>query len=139
MLAVFFRYIRLTFLHLLLIFALLSCTTTKKEYQTPPEWVFGNINSNNICYVGSSRPHIRGLPYQRALAVSRAIEGIARQKNITVKTRVENYMNGTYESSSSFLKTYSIQTTSGEKISAQIKETWLNEKTSELFILMCEE
>ena len=139
MLAVFFRYIHFNSLPLLLIFVLLSCTTTKIEYQEPPEWVFGNTNSNNICYVGSSRPHIRGLPYQRALAVSRAIEGIARQKNVTVKTQVEHYMKGTSESSSSFLKTYSIQTTSGEKISAQIKETWLNEKTNELFILMCEE
>lgn len=138
MLIAFFRYIRLAFLSLLLIFVLLSCTTTK-EYPAPPGWVFGNINSDNICYVGSSRPHIRGIPYQRALAVSRAIEGIARQKNVTVNTQVENYMSGTAESSTSFLKTYSIQTTTGKKISAQIKETWLNEKTGELFILMCEE
>jgi len=139
MLIAFFRCIRLAFLCLLTTLVFLSCTATKKEYPVSPEWVFGNFNSNNICYVGSSRPHIRGIPYQRALAVNRSIEGIARQKNVTVNTRVEHYMNGTSESSTSFLKTYSIQTTTGEKISAQIKKTWLNEKTGELFILMCEE
>ena len=139
MLAVFFRYIHFNSLPLLLIFVLLSCATTNNKYQKPPEWIFGNINSNKICYVGSSRPHIRGISYQRALAVSRAIEGIARQKNASVNTWVEHYMSGTSESGSSFLKTYSIQTATNGKISAQIKETWLNRKTNELFILMCEE
>lgn len=115
----------------------ISCTSVQKS--PTPEWVFGNTGYNSICYVGSSRPHIRGLPYQRALAVSRAIEGIARQKNVTVDTSVEHYMTGTSESSISKVRTYSTQTTTGEKISAEIKETWLSKQTNELFILMCEE
>jgi len=138
MLIPFLRYIRLAFLSLLITILFLSCTT-KKEYPAAPEWVFGNISSSDTCYVGSSRPHIRGIPYQRALAVSRSIDGIARQKNVTVNTKVEHYMSGTNKSSSSFLKTYSTQTNTGKKISAQIKKTWLNEKNGEIFILMCEE
>jgi|Wag4MinimDraft_13_1082653.scaffolds.fasta_scaffold00280_8 hypothetical protein len=133
----------LQILHTALIVLLLftvSCTNrpTKPE-SSIPEWVFGNISENGICYVGSSKRHIRGIAYQRALAVSRALEGIARQKNITINTQIEHYMSGTSYSAQSSLNSYSVQTTEGEQINAKIKKTWLNPETKEIFILMCED
>jgi len=117
-----------------------SCTPQQTTPQpTIPEWVFGNIPENGICYVGSAKRHIKGTAYQRALAVSRAIEGIASQKNVTVNSQIEHYMGGTSYSAQSSLNSYSIHTTEGEQISAKIKDTWLNPETEEIFILMCEE
>jgi hypothetical protein len=104
-----------------------------------PDWIFNAPSSNGICYVGSSLPHIRGKPYQRALAISRGIEGIARQKNVSVNVDVEHLMYGSSNSANSKMMVYSVQTTKGQTVSAKIKEIWLDPYKEELFVLMCEE
>lgn len=109
------------------------------EYSDAPEWVYGNTPSGKICYVGSSMPHVSGKPYQRALAVSRAIEGIARQKNVKVNVEVESFMTGTSQSASTAMNVYSVQTTEGATVKAKIEKVWVNPKTEEMFVLMCED
>ncbi|MGC8925961.1 MAG: hypothetical protein ACP5LO_08060 [Calditerrivibrio sp.] len=120
----------------------LSCYHEAKynnsEYSGTPDWVYGNAPSDKVCYVGSAMPHVSGKPYQRALAVSRAIEGIARQKNVKVNVEVESFMTGTSQSASTSMNVYSVQTTEGATVSAKIEKVWINPNNDEIFILMCE-
>lgn len=131
-----------SFLLLLLIF-IFAChhnvPTKSSEYSDAPEWVYGNTPSGKVCYVGSAMPHVSGKPYQRALAVSRAIEGIARQKNVKVNVEVETFMTGTSQSASTAMNVYSVQTTEGATVRAKIEKVWVNPKTEEMFVLMCED
>lgn len=118
-----------------------ACGTTNKNIKPVvqmPDWVLMGSNSGSICYVGSSRPHIKGLPYQKALAVSRAIDGIARQKNVTVDVQVESLMKGTSSGASTSLSSYSVQTTTGQKVSAEISNVWIHPYSNEIFVGMCE-
>lgn len=112
---------------------------TKPDNNQMPAWVLsGGSSDKETCYVGSSRPHIKGLPYQKALAVSRAIDGIARQKNVTVDVEVESLMKGTSSGASTSLSSYSVQTTTGQKVSAKITDVWMNSYSNEIFVRMCE-
>ncbi|MCX8083680.1 MAG: hypothetical protein N3C60_02030 [Calditerrivibrio sp.] len=128
---------------LLTLFLSVACYHSKpvatSEYAGAPEWVYGNPPSGKICYVGSALPHVSGKPYQRALAVSRGIEGIARQKNVKVNVEVESFMSGTSQSASTSMNVYSVQTTDGATVRAKIDKIWMNPKNDEIFILMCEE
>ncbi|MEF3254499.1 MAG: hypothetical protein K6348_02890, partial [Deferribacterales bacterium] len=100
-----------------IVFLVFACHNSKpisnSDYSGAPEWVYGNTPSGKICYVGSAMPHVSGKPYQRALAVSRGIEGIARQKNVKVNVEVETLMTGTSQSTSTAMNVYSLQTTEG--------------------------
>lgn len=119
----------------------MSCAGTAEleEKVVYPDWVYGSPTGGKVCYVGSSIPHIKGSPYQRALAISRGIEGIARQKKVTVDVDVEHLLYGSSDSAASKMSVYSVQTTKGETVRAIIKEVWLNPRTDELFVLMCED
>lgn len=129
-----------TLLAMLSALFVLSCAATNEleEKVVYPDWVYGSPKGGKICYVGSSIPHIKGSPYQRALAISRGIEGIARQKKVSVDVDVEHLLYGSSDSATSKMSVYSVQTTKGETVRAIIKEVWLNPKTDELFVLMCE-
>jgi hypothetical protein len=121
---------------------LISCNTATKQKTIIeiPKWVYsGSHDLGKICYVGSSKPHIKGLPYQRALAVSRAIEGIALQKNVKVDVEVEKIMKGDRNNAKTKMMTYSVQTATGQSVSAKITDIWLNPETKEMFIRMCED
>lgn len=133
-----FKHMRYWFFILMFILGCVNNQQGVKKIQYP-DWIFNVPSSNGICYVGSALPHIRGKPYQRALAVSRAIEGIARQKNVTVNVDVEHLMYGNKDSASSKMMVYSVQTTKGQTVSAKIKDVWLDPYKEELFVLMCEE
>lgn len=130
-----------TLLAMLSALFVLSCAATNEleEKVVYPDWVYGSSKDGKICYVGSSIPHIKGSPYQRALAISRGIEGIARQKKVSVDVDVEHLLYGSSDSATSKMSVYSVQTTKGETVRAIIKEVWLNPKTDELFVLMCED
>ena len=116
------------------LFFVLGCAASNKSGGVfYPDWVYGAPKGDKICYVGSSIPHIKGSSYQRALAISRGIEGIARQKKITVDVDVEHLLYGSSSSATSQMSVYSVQTTRGETVKAVIKEVWINPKTDELF------
>ncbi|MCA1927738.1 MAG: hypothetical protein LDL13_03710 [Calditerrivibrio sp.] len=133
------KYITVFVFSLFLVSCFSGKSNTNSEYSGAPEWVYGNTPSGKICYVGSSMPHVSGKPYQRALALSRAIEGIARQKNVKVNVEVESLMSGTKEGASTSMNVYSVQTTEGAVVKAKIDKIWVNPENSEIFILMCED
>lgn len=133
------------FVHIMMIVLSISmffgCGATKQQVQPAvqmPDWIISESSNGDVCYVGSSRPHIKGLPYQKALAVSRAIDGIARQKNVMVDVQVESLMKGTSSGATTSLSSYSVQTTTGQKVSAKITDKWMNPQTNEIFVRMCE-
>lgn len=129
----------MVFIFSLFLVSCFSKNNVNSEYSAAPEWVYGNTPSGKICYVGSSMPHVSGKPYQRALALSRAIEGIARQKNVKVNVEVESLMSGTSQGASTSMNVYSVQTTEGAVVKAKIEKIWINPENSEIFILMCED
>ncbi len=82
---------------------------------------------------------MRGLAYQRATAISRAINEIARQKGATVSTQLEYFMRGSSAiGSTSSLSVYSVQTTEGQTIRARIVETYYDKEKQIFYVLMCE-
>ena len=129
-------------LKLFTIFSILfffSCA--QKSTQTeklPPKWIYGTYQKKgSVCGIGISLPHIKGKSYQRATAIARAIDEIARQMNVRVNTTVEHFLRGSSSGVSSGLSSYSIQTTTGQVIRAKIEDIYLDPKTEELYILMC--
>ncbi|MDH3975494.1 MAG: hypothetical protein OEV42_14550 [Deltaproteobacteria bacterium] len=132
---------------LIIILLLLSACAATEEKKAPPppakikvnapDWILHYKNDRKICGIGISKPHIKGLPYQRLLAISRGIDEIARQLGVTVETKLETYMTGTSESVSTGLSSYSVQTSNGRTVEAEIEKAWINEETEEFFVLMC--
>lgn len=102
-----------------------------------PGWILHYDSGNRICGVGTSLPHIRGIAHQRAVAVSRAIDEIAKQLNVTVDAKLEHYMTGSGIGVSSGLSTYSVQTTNGQSVKARIIDAWMNNRSREFYVLMC--
>lgn len=120
-----------------------GCEATQKEalpvrtQVKVPDWVLYYKDDRKICGIGVSKPHIKGLAYQRLLAISRGIDEIARQLGVTVETRLETYMTGTSENVRTGLSAYSVQTSEGTTVVAQIEKAWMNEETNEFHVLMC--
>lgn len=113
-----------------------SSIRTKSDVKIP-DWVLHYKAEGKICGVGISLPHIRGVAYQRVLAISRGIDEIAKQLNVTVDTKLESLMTGSSNGVSSRLSTYSVQTAKGQTVSAEITEAWINDRTEEFYVLMC--
>lgn len=110
----------------------------ESRHEKMPEWIYHYEAGNRTCGVGISLPHIKGVAYQRAVAVARGIDEIARQKNVRVDTTLEHYMKVSDGNlSSSGLSSFSVQTTSGVSISARIVDAWMNSRTDELYVLLC--
>ena len=122
-----------------------ACATTNHNPAPPavqarvkvPDWVLHYKDAGKICGIGVSKPHIKGLPYQRILSISRGIDEIARQLGVTVDTKLETYMKGSSNGVSTGLSTYSVQTSSGKTVEAEIEKAWMNEDTNEFYVLMC--
>ncbi len=118
----------------------ISCATSRKTVDYPPdirERFFNYHSKGKKCGTGMSRPHIKGVSYQRATAISRAIDEIARQQGVEVKTDVEHFLTGSEDNVRSGLSTYSIQTTSGKTVQATIIDQKFNTPTDEFIVLMC--
>ena len=112
-------------------------TTRARSDIKMPDWVLHYKAEGKICGVGISLPHIKGIAYQRVLAISRGIDEIAKQLNVTVDTKLESLMTGSSSGVSSSLSTYSIQTANGQTVNAEIIEAWINDRTEEFYVLMC--
>lgn len=115
----------------------LACKSANYSALELPKWVMHYDGGGKRCGVGISRTHINGLPYQRALAISRAIDEIAKQQGVTVDSELASIISGSQNGAISRLSTFSVQTTTGEKVEAEIMDTFMDNKSSELYILMC--
>ncbi len=124
---------------LLSTFFLLSCGLKGKS--GTPEWVYNfKAPKKKICGVGSAYTHVRGFPYQKATAIARAIDEIARQKRVEVKVDIERLAKGSSQMGyKSQMEVYSFQTTKGEVVKAKIIETYYDKEKGLFHVLMCEE
>lgn len=99
-----------------------------------PNWVFNSTAGGKYKMggVGVSKRTIDGVTKQREIAISRAIDEIAKQMGVKVSNT--SYSHSTKNNSS--FEQYSLQTVEGKKVNAVIKEIWYNEETGELYVWM---
>ncbi|MCW7753305.1 hypothetical protein OOT00_04810 [Desulfobotulus sp. H1] len=101
-----------------------------------PAFIYNPSVNGQIGGVGIARPHLHGPNAQRNLAISRAIDEIARQKGTQVQSWHAVQTTGTRDSATTHMDSVSIQTTSGETIHAVIRQMWHDPANSELYIWM---
>jgi len=109
----------------------------ESSHEEMPGWIYHHDPGKRTCGVGISLPHIKGIAYQRAVAIARGIDEIARQRNVSVDTTLEHYMTASDGNVSSGISSFSVQTTSGVSISARIVDAWMSRTTDEFYVLLC--
>ncbi len=127
----------------LCIFFVVGCSSKKlmpvSSNSSVPDWVYNPSSNDYIGGVGVCGTHIKGKNAQRELAISRAIEEIARQKGVTVSNVLSTSSKSNSSSSlTSNMSSYSVHTVTGEVINAFIVDTWINQDSNELYIYMQE-
>ncbi len=103
---------------------------------TKPAWFYSPCQDGKIGGVGISGMHINGISAQRELAVSRAIDEIARQLGVKVSNILKTSTVANNSSASTMMESYSFQTVDGRNISASIAGIWNDTTTDELYIWM---
>ena len=101
-----------------------------------PAWV-NNPNINGLKgAVGSSMPHFKGASYQRALAISRALDELAMEMGVQVSVvaKREESSNGDSVNTKSDIQTN--QTVNNSTVTAHIEATFIDPRTNELFVWM---
>lgn len=101
-----------------------------------PEWIYAPNQDGKLGGVGIAGSHIKGPSAQRELAISRALDEIARQMNVKVSTVVKTSSSATQTSSSNSIDTFSIQTSDGQVIKAKINKIWQDSYSEELYVWM---
>lgn len=112
-----------------------SSTPVALAHASQPEWVLNPSGPNGeLGGVGHARVHVRGVSYQRQLAIARGMEEIARQKGVKVDSVLESLQvdSGVGRGTSSSTL-FSIQTTTGETIRARLEALWVVHNTGELY------
>ena len=101
-----------------------------------PKWTMLPPDDGKVYGVGSSPEHIKGPNFQRALAMSMAIDEIARQNGVKVSNSLDRMQevdsSGNVRSSA---RSVSLQTVDGKMINAVIKDMWEN-RHHKLYVLM---
>lgn len=104
-----------------------------------PDWVLNPSVNGVIGGVGYCPAHVKGIAGQRELAVTRAVEDIARQKGVDIESSVVIISNS---SNKSKVAVTNINSNSNHKtknhINAYIKEIWVHPVTKEMYIYMLE-
>lgn len=125
---------------LVLIISTTACVptaNTKEEAANPygpPAWVLNPRLAGNIVGLGSAKQHMNGFSAQRQLAISRALDEIARQQGVEVSSILVTEGRSSGFGTSSKLNTASEQKVSGASVNARIAEEW--NSGSELYVLM---
>ena len=101
-----------------------------------PHWYWRPNSDGKPGGVGISGMHIKGLNAQRTLAVQRAIDDIARQLGVQVKSFSKTTTVGNQDSVRTGLESYSIQMVDGTTVKATIRELWEDPATNELYVWM---
>lgn len=115
---------------LLILLFFVSCSSTyeniDKQTNKKPSWILNPQTSSKLSAVGCSQIHIKGIHAQKKLAIARAIEQIALQKN--TKVDVLSYRKKTIIGNNKISRlneTSSIQE-SHESIKTRIKDFYTN-------------
>jgi hypothetical protein len=101
-----------------------------------PEWIYTPNQDGKLGGIGIAGSHIKGPSAQRELAISRALDEIARQMNVKVSTVVKTSSSTTKNSASNSIDTFSVQTSDGQIIKARINKIWQDHYSEEMYIWM---
>jgi hypothetical protein len=101
-----------------------------------PKWVYEPSQDGKIGGVGISKPHFKGKTAQRMLAISRALDEIARQMGVEIVSLQKITTSGTSQNAKTDLESYSFQTASGRVVRAKIESFWEDTSTDELYVWM---
>jgi hypothetical protein len=98
-----------------------------------PTWFF-NPTMGKYTYggIGVSGRSSKGISIQRKIAISRAIDELALQMGVSVKSIIQT--NQTKNDSQ--YESYSVQTTTGDIFSARLMELWYDNAKEELYVWM---
>lgn len=113
--------------------SLVACSAGKIER---PDWFWNPGMDGRTGGIGVSGPHVKGVNAQRRLAISRAINEIARQKGIEVKNVLKVTREGNRDKENTTQHSYSIQTVDGKSVTAMINDIWENPETNEIYVWM---
>lgn len=104
-----------------------------------PKWVFEPSKNGKIGGVGISKSHFEGKTAQRSLAISRALDEIARQMGVEVVSLQKISTVGTSQKATTSLESYSFQTTDGKTVRARVETFWEDRAHDELYVWMVTE
>lgn len=107
-----------------------------KQEHGKPYWYWKAGATGKIGGVGICGPHINGPTGQRELAVSRAIDDIAKQMGVKVSSSLHMVTSGTRDSVVTQADVYSVQTVDGKTVKAEVKEFWEDPETGDLYVWM---
>jgi hypothetical protein len=101
-----------------------------------PEWFFHPTDGGKVGGVGVSGMHVDGKTGQKALAIQRAQEEIAKQMGVKVQSF--SSLKSVSDSSGSVVsgESSSFFTVDGKEVKASIKAMWEDPYTQELYIWM---
>lgn len=101
-----------------------------------PVWFYTPSQAGGVGGVGISGTHIKGPFAQRELAISRAVDEIARQMGVNVQNVLKTSAEVSGSSVKTSLETYSIQTSDGKIVKASVREIWIDPVSNELYVWM---
>jgi hypothetical protein len=101
-----------------------------------PKWVYETSKNGKIGGVGISKSHFEGKTAQRSLAISRALDEIARQMGVEVVSLQKISTVGTSQKATTSLESYSFQTTDGKTVRARVETFWEDRAHDELYVWM---
>ncbi len=118
-----------------ILFFLSAC----QSKQTPlpvqePQWINAPMKEGKIGAVGSAKVHFKGKTAQRKLAISRALDELAQQSGVSVKSAIVTQERRQGQQTKASVDLYSVQNTANETIKAHIQAVWVNPKTDEIFV-----
>lgn len=117
----------------------LSSPATSLSLEKTPNWVYETSKNGKTGGVGISKPHYAGKTAQRSLAISRALDEIARQMGVKVVSSQKITTTGTSQNATTSLESYSFQTTDGKIVRATIQSFWEDKPNEELYVWMLAE
>ena len=109
---------------------------SKPKSNAKPDWFFNTSKDGKTGGVGISGIHINGLSAQRGLAISRAVDEIARQLGVKVSSVLKISTTNSSAGSNTAMESYSIHTVDGRSVTATISGIWVDPATDELYIWM---
>lgn len=99
-----------------------------------PSWISGNVEYTDYSFygVGSAKKHINGKAEQKKLALKRALDEIAFQKESTINNEIEVYR----VDDRSYYEEKSTHKVDGIRVKSKIIEVWEDQSSREIFILV---
>ncbi len=113
---------------------IIACATTATAPVKLPPWVANPNLGGQTGGCGSAGIHIKGPHAQRELAVSRAIDELARQMQVKVSNITAVKISGNRDRVNADIKSYSVHTSKGMELRVKIKDVWQHPRTGRLYV-----